>query len=123
MKFTPTPKDNKKELEADLQEFLRKLLLLGHFGNTNRQHQTITNNSLVKNKSNFVPPKSDCRELNMVIDNVTQLSELNQAENRKTNTSNIYAEERTALQSLNDDDTIIITEADKGGATVIMNRT
>lgn len=93
-----------------------------HFKTNDNQHQ-VTNNSLVKNKSNFVPPKSDNRELNMVIKNITQFNELHQENHRKIDISNISTAERKALQHLKEDNTIIIKEADKGGATVIMDRT
>ena len=52
MKFTPTPEKDTKELKDDLQEFGHKLRLLEHFND----HQQQTDASLVKNKSNFVPP-------------------------------------------------------------------
>lgn len=59
----------------------------------------------------------------MVIKNITQLNELNQENHRKININNISTAERKALQHLKEDNTIIIKEADKGGATVIMDRT
>ena len=53
-KFTPTPRRNETELKTDIQEFGRELRLLEHFDN----HQQEQENSLIRNKSNFVPPKS-----------------------------------------------------------------
>ena len=52
MKFTPTPKQNTKELKDDLQEFGHKLQLLEHFNDQQQQLDAL----LVKNKSNFAPP-------------------------------------------------------------------
>lgn len=52
LKFTPTPKfGNKEELTEDLHEFHRKLRLAEYFDGTENEDV-----SLVRNKSNFVPP-------------------------------------------------------------------
>lgn len=52
MKFTSTPKfGNKEELTEDLHEFHMKLRLAEYFDGT--ENEDI---SLVRNKSNFVPP-------------------------------------------------------------------
>lgn len=61
LKFTPIPRENQKELEADLHEFARKLR---ETIRTFQRQAGKTTNSLVWNTSNFVPPRSNNRELN-----------------------------------------------------------
>ena len=73
------PKQDKKELEEDLQEFQRKLRLLEYFNS----HQSIPDNSMVKNKSNFVPPKSNNEYLTAVLDALSKMPESTPTLNRK----------------------------------------
>ena len=74
--------------------------------------------SLVRNKSDFTPPKGRNQALDDFI-NITKKIPTNPvAENRH----NITHSERQALKSLQEDDNIIIKEADKGGGIVIMNK-
>lgn len=116
LKFTPTPQQNRKELKTDLQEFGRKLRLLDYFNGHGQQ----LDNSLVKNKSNFVPPKPNDGYLSLFIESLSNLREPNPSPPTK---NNISSSERAALNHLERDDSIIIKEADKGGATVIMDKT
>ena len=70
LKFTPTPKANTIELKTDLHDFTRKLRLKEYFYYENEEtlNESETdsniNQSLVKNKNNFNPP----RNLNHVLD-------------------------------------------------------
>ena len=53
LKFTPTPiKSNHYEIDDALLEFFRKIRLREYFDGTNSRDE-----SVVKNKSNFYPPK------------------------------------------------------------------
>ena len=53
LKFTPTPRtSNIEELTKDVSEFTRKVRLIEYFDDKEDD-----NESLVKNKSNFVPPR------------------------------------------------------------------
>ena len=115
MKFTPTPEKNTKELKDDLQEFGHKLRLLEHFNDDQQQ----PNVSLVKNKSNFVPPLTNDKHLQMILENI---SSLHDEETHQTKKSNINCLQRKALESLKNNEHIIIGQADKGGATVIMDK-
>ena len=54
LKFTPTPDINRSELRNDIEEIGRKLRLFEYFDN----NQNETDQSIVKNKSNFVPAKT-----------------------------------------------------------------
>ena len=109
LKFTPTPEPNTKELKSDLQEFGRRLRLLEHF---NGQHQQ--DESIVKPRSNFVPPKSNDRLLDMFIDTVTQYHE--KMPTPKNVKNNLSKAEKKALENLKNDKSIIIKEADKAKA-------
>ena len=117
LKFTPTPKHNKRELEVDLQEFQRKLRLLEHF-NKSEPSQDI---SIVRNKSNFVPPKSNDEYLTLVLDSLSKLPGDTKSSSKPKN--NITQAEIAALNKLKNDDNIIIKQADKGGAVVVMDKT
>ena len=116
LKFTPTPQADKKGLEADMQEFQRKLRLLEYF----QDYESTTKDSIVKNRSNFVPPKSNDEYLSIVLNTLTTIPD--SAPTTKTR-NNISRGEITALRDLKDDDKIIIKAADKGGATVIIDKT
>ena len=116
MKFTPTPERNESELRDDLQEFGKKLRLLKHF----HGRQQISDSSLVKNKSNFVPPQVSDRLLTLFLESLTNISKTG---SKPKNKSNISSSEKLALKNLSEDKSIVIKEADKGGATVIMDRT
>ena len=115
LKFTPTPKQNKRELKNDLQEFGSKLRLLEHFSG----HEQQPDSSLVKNKSNFVPPLPNDRHLRLCLENISNPHDENPTLKQK---SNVTSSERTALQILEKDESIIIKQADKGGATAIMDK-
>ena len=115
MKFTPTPEKNTKELKDDLQEFGRKLQLLEHFND----HQQQPDASPVKNKSNFVPPLTNDKHLQMILENISNLHEEGTHQTKK---SNVNCLERKALESLKNNEHIIIKQADKGGGTIIMDK-
>ncbi len=113
LKFCPTPSNNIPELQKDVQEFDRKLRLLDFFDGVDENDV-----SLVRNKSNFVPPKSKDEHLELYLKTISTCRK--QKVNVKK--SNISYREQKALQNLMNDDTIIIKEADKGGAIVIMDK-
>ena len=116
LKFTPTSERNTAELKTDIQEFNRKLRLLEHFNDNQLSHD----HSLIRNKSNFVPPKSTDKYLNRFLETTTNYHHHNTTPTTKK--SNITKGERNALNDLKIDYSIIIEEADKGGATVIMDK-
>lgn len=116
-KFTPTPeKSNTCELEYDLNEFFRKLRLHEYFDGT--ENEDI---SLVRNKSNFVPPSGRNVHLDSYISTTKSIFN-NFPKNNDTIKHNITIEQRKAISSLSDDKSIVIKEADKGGGIVIMNK-
>ena len=121
LKFTPTPVTNNIELKKDLHEFTRKLRLLEFHKDKeeNNQNQENSQTPLIKDKSRFNPPQNQnkfldtsCKFLlNQNIDN----------ENNRKIKYNLSKDEWKALKELQQDKNIIIKEADKGGAVVIMN--
>jgi hypothetical protein len=66
---------------------------------------------LVRNKSNFNPPKGRNTALDFVCDALENISLCGNAERR--NKSNVTKEEITAMKSLSNDCSIVIEEADK----------
>ena len=116
LKFIPTPSSiNKAKIKENLEVFGRKLRLKWHF----------------KDKDNFSPldpfvekskfsPKGDA----MIEVYMSCLEEkiLNMADNFKPSYNNLTREERTALNDLRDDYSIVIKEADKGSAVVVWDR-
>ena len=118
LKITPTPKfGNKEELIEDLHEFHRKLRLALYFDDT--ENEDI---SLVRNKSKFVPPPTDKR--NIVLDDFINAVENFPKSSCRTLVvkQNLTQSEREAIKSLKEDNSIIIKEADKGGVSDIMDK-
>ncbi|XP_062571387.1 uncharacterized protein LOC134233429, partial [Saccostrea cucullata] len=118
LKFTPTPSNsNLQELSKDIKEYTRKLRLAEFFHKDDEDENT-SESDLVRNKSNFNPKKGR----NSLLDTVCNTLQNIPLRNEKINTrSNLRKEEEKAVQSLTNDCSIVIKEADKGGAVVIMN--
>lgn len=115
LKFTPTPeKPNENELQTDLNEFFRKLKLREFFYEKDMDND----DSIVKNKSFFEPPKGRNQHLDSYIELTKQISTTIP---KTTNKNNLSSNERKALDSLTKDTSIVIKEADKGSGIVIMN--
>ena len=97
-----------------MSEFFRRLKLKEFFHENNLEQD----DSLVRNKSNFEPSKGRNSALDDFITRFKNFPLSNLPTNKR---HNITLEERKALANLQDDHTIIIKEADKGGGIVIMN--
>ena len=76
--------------------------------------------SLVRNKSNFVPPQGREEILDNFIVSTTNIP-LEPSEKSNVKRKISISEQKT-ITSLASDETIIIKQADKGGATVIMDQ-
>ena len=115
LKFIPTPTSvNKAQIKGELECFGRKLRLLWHF----RNEESITISNPFKKKSTFNPKGKDAAiELYL-----SRLEEEIMAIDTKLSYSNLTKEERLALNSMRDDTTIIIKEADKGSGVVVWDR-
>lgn len=116
LKFTPTPQSNQDSIKADTKEFTRKLRLGEFFLDEEKN----TDESVVRNKSNFVPPRGRNRVLDTYIDNLIAASEIVEHSNQRPKYNMIY-KQRKALHELQQLTNITIKEADKGGAIVIMD--
>ena len=81
-----------------------------------------TDESLAKNKSNFYPPRNRNITLDNYIDFFTKFP-LEELQVKDIKRSNLTKEEQNALHELRGDSEILIFEADKGGAVVVMDRT
>ena len=97
-------------------EFTRKIRLTEYFeGNEDN-----TDESLVRNKSNWIPPKGRNNDLETFISNVVDIPLV---PTKKDNIKyNLPIPQQKTIKSLMSDESIIIKEADKGGATVIMDK-
>ena len=114
-KFTPSPENsNKQEIESDMSEFFRRIKLKEFFHDKNYEQD----DSLVRNRSNFGPSKGRNAALDEFITRTKNFPLSSLPAEKKYN---ITLAERNALNSLQNDPTIIIKEADKGGGIVIMN--
>ncbi|CAC5398085.1 unnamed protein product [Mytilus coruscus] len=110
-KFAPVLYSNVPELKADINNFSRRLRLKEELGNKKDDDK-----SLVGNKSTYTPRPGKDNYLDTYIETITKFS----VHTRKCK-QNSTRNEQDALKSLKDDDSIIIKEADKGGAIIIMD--
>lgn len=115
LKFTPTPNVNTTQLREDIQEFCRKLKLRELFADKHTDDE-----SIVKNRSTFIPPKGREIDLDNYVEHLTTFP-LTQKNDDKGVNSNLTIKEKRSIDTLQRDTDIIIKEADKGGAIVIMD--
>ena len=114
LKFTPAPKSNTSELRADVNVFCRKLRLTELL--YNEDEDEIIDEPLVRNKTGWNPPRSQ----DQVLEETIQMIKDYPMES-KNKPSNLSKDEQLAVRSLAGDSSIVIKEADKGGAVVIMD--
>ena len=76
LKFTPTPQQNKIEIKHDVQQFTRKLRLLEYFykDNPEKEKNETSEISIIKDKSNFWPPRNRDKILDHNIDFINNLN-------------------------------------------------
>ena len=118
LKFTPTPLPNKIELKNDVQQFSRKLCLLEFFYKENEsEEEKYSNDSIIKNRSAFNPPRNRDEILDQ---NIDFLNSLNFSDLQKAPKSNLSKLKWAAINDLKNDKNIEIKEADKGGSVVIL---
>ena len=113
LKFTPSPTRNNLLLQQEVEKFDRSMRLTEFF-----LHEENIDDSLVRNPSSFTPKCGRNKELDAFLENVKQINPGNTHQRK----SNIHETEREAISRLTKDESIIIKEADKGGAVVIMEK-
>lgn len=114
-KFTPTPNPDNQNLEKDIDEFCRKLRLREFFGRVEN-----FNDCIVQNKKGTTIHKGRNKHLDEYIDSLK--STKSSLKNRNHVKHNLNVIQKKAPQNLQNEDTIILKEADKGGAIVCMNK-
>ena len=115
LKFIPTPKSvNRVKLKEEVEVFGRKLRLKWHF--RNEESTGIFNPFRRKSKFN---PKGKDAAIEIYL---SRLEEEILGIDTRLSYSNLSREERQAMQSLRDDSSIVIKEADKGSAVVVWDR-
>ena len=109
LKFAPTPtKPNTQELNKDIMEFTRKIRLVEYFEGNKYENDE----SHVRNKSNWIPPKGMDKDVESFISIVTDIP---LTPNKKSSIKhNSSKSQQNSIKSLTDDDSLIIKEADKG---------
>ena len=107
-------------MEKDIHNFTRKLRLTEYFANENDITFDEETQPLVKNKGTFHSPRNRNKTLDTVVDYLNNQNFDNPATKNK---SNLSKHEWEAIKSLKENDSIVIKEADKGGAVVVMNKT
>ena len=115
LKFTPHPKRQIHKNWQKISEFTRKYRLVEYFEGMEHDDEF-----LVRNKSNFVPPNGREQLLDNFVENTINIPL--EAQDKSKIKRNINSSDQNALSSLANDSNIIIKQADKGGATVIMDK-
>lgn len=122
LKYTPTPNKDSTGLASDVKDFGRKIKLREYFYNENEQVSSTKNNVIFKNKGTFNPPRGRDKTFDIAIDSLHTLADnLTKEDNNNARKSNLTKEEWDALSSLRNNMDIVIKEADKGNAVVIMD--
>ena len=134
LKFVPDKEQNEEDIrqfKTDLKQFQIKLRREEHFRrgttgtNADTEHQTDDIQSqrkdLFSNPSRWVPDSSDDRLFQIILDNIGLLAE-SPMERVKNFKYNVTMEQRKAIQSLRSNKDLVLKEADKGGATVLLDK-
>ena len=118
LKFTPTPREDKDGLNADINEFCRRLRLNYIFHENDSEQDEEEFQPLVRNKSKWNPKVTKDKHLE---ETIKMLKSKSLEINNKVK-DNLTSGERKAVIQLKADKSIIIKEADKGSAIVIMDK-
>ena len=115
LKFCPAPKDfDTISHKNDNFQFCRQLRQAEYFHGIDNQEE-----SIVKGKSNFVPPSGRNDFLDKIITSILNIPTPTKKNKCKWNITHL---ERQAIESLRKCEDIVIKEADKGSTVVIMDR-
>ena len=120
LKFILIPLPNKIELKNDVQQFSRKLRLLKFFYKEKEsEEEKSSDDSIIKNKSAFNPPRNRDKILDQ---NIDSLSSLNIPDMQKAPKSSLSKLEWVAINDLKNDKNIEVMIADKGESVVILSK-
>ena len=118
LKFTPTPRSkNMEEITNDTDAFCRRLRLAEFFLDIENDDE-----SIVANKNDFMPPKGRNQNLDKFINTVKTFPVEQCVRKNNTTRNNLNKLEWNAIENIRHYENIIIKEADKGSAVVIMDR-
>ena len=132
LKFVPTPAlTDKVQYKTDIRRFTDKLrkneYFDTHITNTaNNSNNTVdnSNNTYIKdlfsNPTRWMPPDSNDKVFLSILNSIN--AQASKPIRQRNTVSNINSEQNKALKSLTANKTIVIKSADKGGATVIINK-
>ena len=119
LKFCPVSGEfNRPNLNTDQQRFLRRIELRAHFEKPDSSIFPPESELFVRRNKTW-KPKFNHQTVNTFISCVTK--ELNESKPNLIPKDNLTGKERRALQELSIRDDIVITKADKGGATVTLD--
>ena len=130
LSFCPSKKIDEIQFFSDIESYFRRLKLKEFLCN-NTSPNTPTNSAGTFNKnqpqsklnnSNWSPPSGRHQTLDLYIECFRKQSHAEIMKLDQKSYDNISCKERAAIQSLKRNKNIIIKPADKGGATVILNR-
>ena len=122
LNFISTPKlYNKNELDADLNDFFRRIKLKAYFKDTPNNKNDDESRLFKKNKNKKWNLPNNHHAMNTYVEAVKKDIEQSKTVTPRKTRSNLSKDEKVALKDLSKRDDIIITNADKGGAVVIMD--
>ena len=128
LNFCPSSKLDKIQICGDTERYIRRLRLKEYYReNTidDSNDHNLDNNTLIRERktSIWTPRPGRNATLEKYIDSLRHCVNSQILTKQKRTRSNLDITERKAIQSLKNNHDIIIKPADKGGATVVMNRT
>ncbi len=118
LKFTPTPTGAPERLKCDVIDFCRKLRLSEEFYKEDDSAEEEDERPLVRNKSSYRGKKGR----DQVLDTYINFLENSPMDKKEKQNFNLKTHEKWTLAKLKARTDIVIKQADKGGAVVIMDR-
>ena len=115
LKFTPTPQySNLNEIKDDISEFCRKLRLTEELFDKDNDDE-----SIVRNKSDYNSPIGRNKHLDKFCEYISKFPYENVS--KTSIQSNVSRKEWEIIFKLKNDNNLVIKEADKGSAVVLMD--
>ena len=130
LNFCPTPGYfNKKELQSDLENFKRKIKLKAYFSTKESNHQNnhqndnqdVSKPTLILNSKSTWQPSKNHHTVETFIESLDNDIEKLITNKQKLPKNNLSPMDRKALKFFSNRTDLVITKADKGGATVILS--